>query len=104
MRNRADCWQPSRIGGHGQTPDAPTGGQNGAERDAVRAAYNYAEFLPERRRMMRAWADYLDELKASAERKSSSSAASEVQRESEMRAAVSVVGLKAEEGDFLCKS
>ncbi len=33
------------------------------ERDNVRAAYNYAEFLPERRRMMQAWADYLEELK-----------------------------------------
>ena len=34
------------------------------ERDHVRAAYNYAEHLPERRRMMQEWADYLDELKA----------------------------------------
>lgn len=34
-----------------------------AERDAVRAAYNYAEHLPERRRMMQAWADYLDRLR-----------------------------------------
>lgn len=34
-----------------------------AERDAVRAAYNYAEHLPERRRMMQAWADYLDSLR-----------------------------------------
>lgn len=34
-----------------------------AERDSVRAAYNYAEHLPERRRMMQAWADYLDELR-----------------------------------------
>ena len=34
------------------------------ERDAVRAAYNYAQHLPERRRMMQAWADYLDQLKA----------------------------------------
>ncbi|HJV80156.1 tyrosine-type recombinase/integrase [Noviherbaspirillum sp.] len=33
-----------------------------AERNAVRAAYNYAEHLPERRRMMQAWADYLDSL------------------------------------------
>jgi integrase len=32
------------------------------ERDAVRAAYNYAELLPERRRMMQAWADYLEKL------------------------------------------
>ena len=34
------------------------------ERDAVRAAYNYAEHLPERRRMMQAWADYMDQLKS----------------------------------------
>ena len=33
------------------------------ERNSVRAAYNYAEFLPERRKMMQAWADYLDLLK-----------------------------------------
>ena len=33
------------------------------ERNSVRAAYNYAEFLPERRKMMQAWADYLDWLK-----------------------------------------
>lgn len=38
-----------------------------AERDNVRAAYNYAEFLPERRRMMQAWADYLDALRKGAE-------------------------------------
>lgn len=35
-----------------------------AERDSVRAAYNYAEYLPERRRMMQAWADLLDQLQA----------------------------------------
>lgn len=33
-----------------------------AERDSVRAAYNYAEHLPERKKMMQAWADYLDSL------------------------------------------
>ncbi|MEQ1581462.1 MAG: integrase arm-type DNA-binding domain-containing protein [Steroidobacteraceae bacterium] len=33
------------------------------ERNKVRAAYNYAEHLPERRKMMQAWADYLDGLK-----------------------------------------
>jgi integrase len=38
-----------------------------AERNGVRAAYNYAEYLPERRRMMQQWADYLDKLKAGAE-------------------------------------
>ena len=32
-------------------------------RDSVRAAYNYAEYLPERRRMMQEWADYLTTLK-----------------------------------------
>lgn len=34
-----------------------------SERDNVRAAYNYAEYLPERRKMMQTWADYLDALK-----------------------------------------
>jgi len=30
----------------------------------VRAAYNRAQRIAERRKMMQAWADYLDELKA----------------------------------------
>jgi integrase len=30
------------------------------ERNAVRAAYNHAQYLPERRKMMQWWADYLD--------------------------------------------
>ena len=38
-----------------------------AERNAVSAAYNFAEHLPERRKMMQAWADYLDSLKSGAE-------------------------------------
>jgi len=33
------------------------------ERDGVRASYNYAEYLPERRKMMQEWADYLDSLR-----------------------------------------
>lgn len=33
------------------------------ERNKVRAAYNHAEHLPERRRMMQKWADYLDKLR-----------------------------------------
>ena len=37
-----------------------------AERNNIRAAYNYAEYLPERRKMIQAWADYLDKLKAGA--------------------------------------
>ena len=36
-------------------------------RNVVSAAYNFAEHLPERRKMMQAWADYLDGLKAGAE-------------------------------------
>lgn len=35
-----------------------------AERNKVRAAYNRAEYMPERRKMMGAWADYLDGLRA----------------------------------------
>jgi integrase len=37
------------------------------ERNKVSAAYNYAEYLPERRAMMQAWADYLDRLKSGAD-------------------------------------
>jgi hypothetical protein len=35
-----------------------------AERNKVRAAYNRAQPLDERRKMMKAWADYLDTLKS----------------------------------------
>lgn len=38
-----------------------------AERNEVRAAYNRAKHLPERRKMMQAWADYLDGLCAGAD-------------------------------------
>jgi integrase len=34
------------------------------ERDTVRAAYNHAQYLPERRKMMQWWADYLDKVAA----------------------------------------
>lgn len=34
-----------------------------AERNAIRDAYNRAEYLPERRKMMQEWADYLDSLR-----------------------------------------
>ena len=33
------------------------------ERNSVKAAYNHAQYLPERRRMMQVWADYLDSLR-----------------------------------------
>jgi integrase len=32
------------------------------ERNKVRAAYNHAQYLPERRKMMQWWADYLDDI------------------------------------------
>jgi integrase len=37
------------------------------DRDKVRARYNFAEYLPERRRMMSAWAQYLDGLRRGAD-------------------------------------
>ena len=33
------------------------------EKDTVRAAYNYAQYLPQRRKMMDEWAEYLDALR-----------------------------------------
>jgi hypothetical protein len=39
------------------------------EPNEIRAAYNYAKHLPERRRMMQAWADYLQGLKVNQERR-----------------------------------
>ncbi|MGH7427857.1 MAG: tyrosine-type recombinase/integrase, partial [Candidatus Methylomirabilaceae bacterium] len=47
----------------GWNPDAIERQLAHAERDEVRGAYNYAEYLPERRRMMQAWSDYLEELR-----------------------------------------
>ena len=38
-----------------------------AETNKVKAAYNHAEHLPERRKMMQAWADYLDGLRKGAD-------------------------------------
>ena len=36
-----------------------------AERNSIKAAYNHAQHLPERRKMMQVWANYLDTLKSS---------------------------------------
>jgi integrase len=46
----------------GWNPDAIERQLAHGERNTVRAAYNYAEYLPERRKMMQEWANYLDEL------------------------------------------
>jgi integrase len=35
------------------------------ERDGLRASYNYADYLPQRKLMMQEWADYWDGLRAS---------------------------------------
>ena len=63
----------SRLTGHGIRGTASTIlNENGfmpdvierqlahAERNGVRAAYNHAQYLPERRKMMQWWADYLE--------------------------------------------
>jgi integrase len=51
---------------HGWQPDVIERQLAHAERNKVRAAYNRAQYLPERRKMMQAWADYLDTLRTGA--------------------------------------
>ena len=51
----------------GWSPDAIERQLAHSPRDQVRAAYNRAQYLDERRRMMQAWADYLDRLKSGAQ-------------------------------------
>ena len=46
----------------GWNPDAIERQLAHGECNSVRAAYNYAQYLAERKKMMQAWADYLDEL------------------------------------------
>ena len=53
LLNEQGCWHPDVI--ERQLAHV--------EGNSVRAAYNYAEHLEERRRMMQWWADYLDHLK-----------------------------------------
>jgi integrase len=45
---------------HGFRPDVIERQLAHTERNAVRAAYNHAQYLPERRKMMQWWADYLE--------------------------------------------
>jgi integrase len=47
---------------HGFTPDVIERQLAHGERNNVRAAYNHAEYLPERRKMMQWWGDYLDKV------------------------------------------
>jgi len=48
---------------HGFGPDVIELQLANSERNKVRAAYNKAQRLPERRILMQAWADYLDDLR-----------------------------------------
>ena len=54
----------TRLNEMGWAPDVIERQLAYAERNKVRAAYNRAQYLDERTRMMTAWADYLDALKA----------------------------------------
>jgi len=51
----------------GWSPDAIERQLCHMPKDAVRAAYNRAQYLEERRKMMQSWADYLDKLKKGAD-------------------------------------
>lgn len=51
----------------GWSPDAIERQLAHAPRDSVRAAYNRAQYLEERRRMMQSWSDYLDTVKNGAQ-------------------------------------
>lgn len=53
----------TRLNEMGWAPDVIERQLAHAERNKVRAAYNRASYMDERRRMMQAWADYLDTLR-----------------------------------------
>ncbi|MEO9091122.1 MAG: integrase arm-type DNA-binding domain-containing protein [Rhodanobacter sp.] len=55
----------TRLNEMGWAPDVIERQLAHAERNKVRAAYNRAQYLDERTRMMKAWADYLDGLRTS---------------------------------------
>ena len=54
----------TRLNELGWAPDVIERQLAHAERNAVRKAYNRAQYMKERRLLMSAWADYLDLLKA----------------------------------------
>lgn len=57
----------SLLNEQGWSPDVIERQLAHAERNKVRAAYNRAQYMAERRKMMQAWADYLDALRDGAE-------------------------------------
>jgi integrase len=56
----------TRLNEFGWAPDVIERQLAHAERNKVRAAYNRAQYMGERRKMMQAWADYLDGLRTGA--------------------------------------
>jgi integrase len=56
----------TRLNEMGWPPDVIERQLAHAERSKVRAAYNRAQYMAERQKMMAAWADYLDQLRAGA--------------------------------------
>lgn len=56
----------TRLNEMGWAPDVIERQLAHAERNKVRAAYNRAQYMAERKKMMQAWADYLDALRTSA--------------------------------------
>jgi integrase len=52
----------TRLNEQGWSPDVIERQLAHAERNKIRAAYNRAQYLPERRQMMQAWSDDLDAL------------------------------------------
>jgi len=56
----------TRLNELGWAPDVIERQLAHAERNKVRAAYNRAQYIDERVKMMQAWADYLDALRAGA--------------------------------------
>lgn len=61
---------------HGFRPDVIERQLAHGERNHVRAAYNHAQYLPERREMMQWWADYLDRVAAKSAESSNSASTS----------------------------
>ncbi len=53
----------TRLNELGWNPDAIERQLSHRDRDSIRGTYNLAQYMDERRRMMQAWADYLDTLK-----------------------------------------
>lgn len=57
----------TRLNELGWNPDAIERQLSHRDRDAIRGTYNLAQYMDERRRMMQAWSDYLDGLRAGAD-------------------------------------